>query len=129
MLLPFGRGGLPFGAEQRRRLHADLGRVDAEVGEHASGYAFALADQAEQQVLGADVVMVELARLFEGELDHALGARREDHLLLNGLAAAADDGLDFLADFARLTPSDSSTFAARLSPSEIIPSRICSVPI
>ncbi len=40
--------------------------------------------------------MVELTRFFERELDDALRTRREDHLLLNGLAAAADDGFDFL---------------------------------
>ena len=97
--LALGRGGLALGAEQRRGLDAHLGGVDAQVREHARGDAFTLADEAEQQMLRADVVVVELARLFEGELDHALGARREDHLLLDGLAAPADDGLDFLTDF------------------------------
>ena len=79
-------------------MHAHLGRIDAQIGKHARRHAFALADQAEEQVLGTDVVVVELARLFEGELDDALGARREDHLLLHGLPAAPDDRLDFLAD-------------------------------
>ncbi len=102
MLLPFGGGGLALGAEQRRRLDANFRRIDAEVGKHASGDAFALANQAEEQVLGPDVVVIELARLFEGELDHALRARREDHLLLDGLAAASDDGLDFLTDFGEI---------------------------
>src|SRR5579862_1020244 len=46
--------------------------------------------------------MVELTRLFEGELDHALGARGEDHLLLYGLSAAANDRLDLLADFCQI---------------------------
>ena len=95
--LPLGAARLAFGAEQRGRLHAHLGRVDAEVGQHARGDAFAFADQAEQQMLGADVVVIELARFFERELDDALGARREDHLLLDGLAAAADDRFDLLA--------------------------------
>ncbi len=48
-------------------------------------------------MLGADVVVVELPGLFEGKLDDALGARREDHLLLDGLPAPADDRLDLLA--------------------------------
>ena len=102
LALALGRGRLTFGAEQRGRLHAHLGRIDAEVGQHARGDAFTLADQAEQQMLGADVVVIELARLFEGELDHALGARREDHLLLDGLAAAADDRFDFLANLRQI---------------------------
>ena len=49
-----------------------------------------------------DVVVVELAGLFEGELDHALGARGEDHLLLDRLAAPADDRLDLLAHFGQV---------------------------
>ncbi len=48
-------------------------------------------------MLRTDVVVIELARFFEREFDDALGARREDHLLLNRLTAAADDGFDFLA--------------------------------
>ena len=97
--LALGRGGLALGAEQRRGLDANLGGVDPEVRQDARRHAFTLADEAEQQVLRADVVVVELARFFEGELDHALGARGEDHLLLDGLAAATDDRLDLLADF------------------------------
>jgi len=91
--------GLPFGAEQRGRLEANLRRIDPEIGQHARGHALALANQPEEQMLGADVVVVELARLFKRKLDDALGARREDHLLLNRLPAATDDGLDFLTNF------------------------------
>ncbi len=53
-------------------------------------------------MLGADVVVVELARLFEGELDDALRARREDHLLLHGLAAATDDRFDLLPHLGKI---------------------------
>ena len=95
--LALGRHGLPFGAEQRGGLDAHLGRIDAQVREHAGRNALALTDEAEQEVLRADVVVVELTRLFEGELDHALRARGEHHLLLNGLPAAAHDRFDFLA--------------------------------
>ncbi len=102
--LALGRGRLPLGAEQRRRLDPDLGGIDAEVRQDAGGDAFAFADQPEQQVLGPDVVVVELAGLFEGQLDDALGARREDHLLLDGLAAPADDRLDLLAHLGQVDP-------------------------
>ncbi len=95
--LALGRGRLALGAEQRGRLNANLGRVDPEVGQHARGDALTLADEAEQQMFRADVVVVELARFFEGQLDHALGARRENHLLLDGLSAAPDDRFDLLA--------------------------------
>src|ERR1700692_4129541 len=47
-------------------------------------------------MLGADIIMIELAGLFEGELDDALRARREHHLLLNRLAAAAADRFNLL---------------------------------
>ena len=47
-------------------------------------------------MLRADVIVIELTRFFESELDDALGARRKDHLLLHGLTAAADDRLDLL---------------------------------
>ena len=46
---------------------ADLGQLDVHVLEHARGDALALADEAEQQVLGADVVVVEALRLVLGE--------------------------------------------------------------
>ena len=99
LALALGRGlRLRLGAEQRGGLHAHFRRVHAEVREHARGDAFAFADQAEQQVFGADIVVVELARFFEGELDDAFGARGEHHLLLHGLPAAADDRFDFGPD-------------------------------
>src|SRR4029453_18995345 len=41
----------------------DLGQLDVHVLEDARGDAFALADEAEQQVLGADEVVVEPLRL------------------------------------------------------------------
>ena len=56
-------------------LVADLVEVDAERLEDAGGDALALADQAEQQVLRADVVVAEAARLVDGQLDDALRAR------------------------------------------------------
>jgi hypothetical protein len=46
--------------------------------------------------------VIELARFFEGQFDHALGARGEDHLLLDGLAAAADDRFNLLTDLGKI---------------------------
>ena len=70
--------------------------------EDTRGDAFAFPDQAEKQMLRTDVVVVELTSFFEGQLDDALGARREDHLLLDGLPAAADDRLDLLTDLGKI---------------------------
>ena len=62
-------------------------------------HALALADQAEQQVLGADVVVAERAGLLDRQLEHALGARRERDLAdRQGAAGGADHVLDRLAD-------------------------------
>ena len=73
--------------------------VDFEILQHAGGHAFAFAEQAEQDVLGADVGMVERLGLLAGEREHLLHARRvgdvADHLLLR---AGADLLLHLHAD-------------------------------
>ena len=43
---------------------ANLVQLDAQVGQHLGRDAFALAHQAEQEMLGPDVVMVEALRFF-----------------------------------------------------------------
>ena len=83
-------------------LGAHLLEADAEALEHAGRDAFALADQAEQQVLGADVVVVEAARFVDGELDDLLGARRQADFADDRPVAAADDELDRRADLVQL---------------------------
>ena len=45
---------------------AHLGQLDAQVREHLGCDAVALADEAEQQVLRADVVVIEALSLFLG---------------------------------------------------------------
>ena len=88
--------------EDARRLRAHALQADAERLEDAEGDALALADEAEEQVLRADVAVVEAARLFDGELDDLLGARRQANLAADRLLAAADDELDGRADLAQL---------------------------
>ncbi len=53
---------------------SDLGELDPERVQNARRDAFALADQAEQQVLGPDVVVVEADRLVLGEGQDAFGS-------------------------------------------------------
>ena len=55
----------------------DLGQLDAHVLEDARGYALALTHQAEQQVLRADVVVVEALRLVLGKRQDLPRAVRE----------------------------------------------------
>ena len=79
-------------------LVADLLRVGVEVEQDAGGDALVLAHEAEQDVLGADVVVAERERLAQGQLEHLLGARRERDLAGGDLLAGADDADDLGAD-------------------------------
>src|SRR5690606_27947942 len=79
-------------------LVADLLGVGVEVEEDARGDALVLAHEAEQDVLGADVVVAERERLAQRQLEHLLGAGGERDLTGGGLLALADDLLDLRAD-------------------------------
>ncbi len=99
-----GSGGDPRGlfalvaGQELDDLLADLVQVGAELDEHLGGDTLALADQAEQDVLGADVVVAELQRFAQRQLEHLLGARREGDVPGRLLLALTDDVLDLLAD-------------------------------
>ena len=96
-----GRRGARLG-EHPDDLVADLVEVDAQRLEHARRDALALADQAQQQVLRADVVVAEAARLVDGQLDDALGAGRQPDLAHDRAVAATDDELDGGPDLGQL---------------------------
>ena len=51
-------------AQHADHLGAHLGQINAKVFQDPSSYTLALADQAKQQVLGADVVVTKLASFF-----------------------------------------------------------------
>mmetsp|Transcript_870 Transcript_870/g.2578 ORF Transcript_870/g.2578 Transcript_870/m.2578 type:complete len:743 (+) Transcript_870:2502-4730(+) len=72
-------------------LGADLRRVCAEVLQDAGGDTLPLTQEAEEQVLRADVVVPEVAGLLETELQNALGPRGERDLHRHEPAAPADD--------------------------------------
>ena len=78
-------------------LVADLLGVGVEVEQDAGGDALVLAHQAEQDVLGADVVVAERERLAQRQLQHLLGARRERDLAGGDLVTLADDAGDLRA--------------------------------
>ena len=75
-------------------LVADLLGVRVEVEQDARGDALVLAHEAEQDVLGADVVVAEREGLAQRELEHLLRARRERDLAGRDLVALADDAGD-----------------------------------
>src|SRR5690606_16177852 len=83
--------------EQLDDLLAHLVEVGTELDEHLRSDALALADEAEQDVLGADVVVAELQRFSERELEHLLGARGERNVAGRLLLTLADDVLHLLA--------------------------------
>jgi hypothetical protein len=78
-------------------LVADLLRVGVEVEQDARGHALVLAHEAEQDVLGADVVVAEGQSLAQGELQHLLGARGEGNLAGRHFLARTDDADDLSA--------------------------------
>ena len=81
---------------------ADLVEVDAERLEDTGGDPLALADEAEEQVLRADVVVAEATRLVDGQLDDPLRARGEADLADDRAIAAPDDELDRGPDLGQL---------------------------
>ena len=92
-LLPLA-GGVA-GQELDDRL-TDAVQVRAELLQHLRGDAFTFADQPEQDVLGADVVVSELERFAERELEDLLGAGRERDVAGGRRLTLADDLLDLL---------------------------------
>jgi hypothetical protein len=81
---------------------ADLIEGDAKAFEDAGGDAFTFADEAEEEVLGADVVVAKAAGFVDGELDDLLGARCETDLAHDSAVATADDELDGGANLVEL---------------------------
>ena len=85
--------------QDARHFGAHLVEAYAEAFQHAGSDALALADETQQQVLGADVVVAETARLIDGQLDHLLRAWCKADLAHDRAVATADDELDCGADF------------------------------
>ncbi len=90
--------------EELDDLLAHAVEVGAELVEDLRGDALALADEAEQDVLGPDVVVAELQRLAQRQLEHLLGARREGDVARRRLLALADDLLHLRADGVQRDP-------------------------
>ena len=87
-----GRTGRALVAgEELDDLLAHAGQVGAELDEHLCSNAFTFADEAEQDVLGADVVVAELQCFTQRQLEDLLRARREGDVARRRRAALADD--------------------------------------
>ena len=96
-----GRRGARLG-QHPDDLVADLVQVHAQRLQDARGDALALAHEAQQQVLRADVVVAQPAGLVDGQLDDALGARGQADLAHDRAVAPADDELDRGPDLGQL---------------------------
>src|SRR3954447_10063170 len=72
-------------------LVADLLGVGVEVEQDPGGDALVLADEPQQDVLGADVVVAQAQRLAQSQLEDLLGPRRERDLAAGDLLTGADD--------------------------------------
>src|SRR6476659_9992059 len=83
--------------EQLDDLLTHLVQVGAQLDQDLRGNALALADEAEQDVLGPDVVVPELQRLAQRQLEDLLCPRSERNVPARRLLALADDLFDLLA--------------------------------
>src|SRR5262249_12224557 len=89
--------------QQVQDFLADVFEAQAEVHQDLGGDALLLAQESQQQVLGADVVVAEVARLLDGVLDDLLGPRRLRQLAGRAdLGARLDELLDLQADLAEV---------------------------
>ena len=93
-----------LGAEDAQRLGAGGVEVHARVGQHLRRNPLFFAEKAKQQVLSADVAVIELARFAHGELEHFLRARRVGQVGPGGLAGFSllDRLFDLLLDVVQL---------------------------
>lgn len=72
-------------------------QIGTQLHQHLGGHTLAFTDQAEQDVLGPDVVVAELKCLTQRELKDLLRPRSERDVSRRCLLPLADDLLDLLA--------------------------------
>ena len=90
-------------SEQLQDFLADFFKLETKVHQDLRGNAVVLTQETEQQMLSADIVMVEIARFFDRVLNDLLGARRLWQLAHgHHLGAALDELLHFEANLAQI---------------------------
>ena len=90
-------GGAGVAANHIDGCAAQLAQINVHLNEHLSAHAFALANQAEQNMLSADVAVAQLQSLTQRELQHLLGMRGKGDVPVRGRVALADHLFDLLA--------------------------------
>ena len=83
--------------QQLDHLLTHAAEIGPELDEHLCRDALAFADETEQDVLGADVVVTELQRFAQRQLEHLLGTRCEGDVTGRRRAALTDDLFDLAA--------------------------------
>jgi hypothetical protein len=125
------RNGLlvPDAVQHLDDLPAGPVQVGAQRYQNPSSHPVALTDQREQEVLGADVVVAQLQRLAQRQLQHLLGLLRERDVAGRRLLALADDIVDRLPHGIEAYPQRFEGSTPTPWPTLIKPSSMCSVPI
>src|SRR5262249_42056263 len=106
--LPFAAAGAAFFRrhvvpQKVQDFLAHVFQLEAEVHEDLSGHAFLFAKKAEQEVFRSDVIVVEVAGLLDGILDHLLGPRGLGQLAHGDhVRAGLDDFFNLQPDFAQV---------------------------
>ncbi len=90
-------------SEQIEHFLANLFELQPEVHEHLGRYAFLLSQQSKQNMLGADVVVVQVSGLLHRIFDDLFCARRLGQLAHGDhVGAALDELLDFEPDLSQV---------------------------
>jgi hypothetical protein len=85
-------------AEQLQDLISNPVEVRAELHQNLSRDAFTFPNQAKQDVLGADVGMIDLEGFAQAKFKYFFCSRREWYVSTWRLLSVADDLFDFLPD-------------------------------
>jgi hypothetical protein len=83
-------------------LLAHLVQAHAQTLEHAGRDALTLSHQAQEQVFGANIVVVEAAGFLDGELNDLLGSGGQPDIAGYGALTAPDDELHGAADLVQV---------------------------
>ena len=85
-------------AQELDDLLTNAGQVGTQLHEYLSGDTFAFADESEQDVLGADVVMAELKSFTERQLENLFCTWGEGNMARRRRPALADNFLNLITN-------------------------------
>ena len=101
-----GSGGAAF-SEQANDMAAHFGQIDTKIFQNSGRNAFTFANQPEQQMLRADVVVTQLPGFIPGQFEHSFSSWCKRNFNSDKAGSATDDLLYFDA---RIFEIDSHRF-------------------